>query len=83
MECQTLESYDENHNPILKPKLKFETLDLAIKHAKKVNSLDHIIHKVVAYKCKQCHKYHVGRNGKELTEKERNKFKKAKQNRFI
>jgi predicted CXXCH cytochrome family protein len=83
MECQTLESYDENHNPILKSKLKFETLDLAIEHAKKVNSLDHIIHKVVAYKCKQCHKYHVGRNGKELTEKERNKFKMAKQNRFI
>lgn len=79
MECQTLERYDENHNPILKPKLKFETLDLAIKYAKKINSLDHIIHKVVAYKCKKCHKYHIGRNGKELTDKERIKFKLSTQ----
>ena len=76
-ECQTLERYDEDLKPVLKPKLKFETLDLAITHAKKVNSLDHIIHKVVAYKCKICHKYHVGRNGKVLTDKERIKFKKA------
>ena len=75
MECDTIERYDENLNPILKPKLKFNTLDEAIEHAKYVNSKDHIIHKVVAYKCKKCFKYHVGRNGKELTEKERIKFK--------
>jgi len=79
MECETIERYDENMNPILKPKLKFNTLDGAIEHAKYVNSKEHIIHKVVAYKCKKCFKYHVGRNGKELTEKERIKFKKAKQ----
>lgn len=78
MECETIERYDENMNPVFKPKLKFETLDDAIEHAKRVNSKDHIIHKVVAYKCSKCHKYHVGRNGKELTDKERNKFKKFK-----
>jgi hypothetical protein len=77
MECQTLEGYDENLNPRFKPKLKFETLDLAIAEAKKVNSLNHIIHKVVAYKCTKCQKYHIGRSGKTLTEKERIKFKKA------
>ena len=55
--------------------MKFETLE----YAKKVNSLDHIIHKVVAYKCTKCYKYHIGRNGKELTDKDRNKFKKSKQ----
>lgn len=48
MECETIESYDENLKPIFKPKLKFETLDEAIEHAKHVNSNDHIIHKVVA-----------------------------------
>jgi len=79
MECVTIERYNENLEPIFKPKLKFETLDLAIEYAKKVNSLDHIIHKVVAYKCGKCHKYHIGRNGKELTDKERTKFKKSKQ----
>lgn len=75
MECETIERYDDNLNPIMKPKLKFDTLDDAIKHATWVNSKDNIIHKVVAYKCKKCFKYHVGRNGKEITNKERIKFK--------
>ena len=79
MECFTIERYGEKLEPIFKQKLKFETLDLAIEYAKKVNSLDHIIHKVVAYKCTKCYKYHIGRNGKELTDKDRNKFKKSKQ----
>jgi hypothetical protein len=76
MECQTIERYDENHNPIFKPKRKFESLELAIKYAKKINSLEHTIHKVVAYKCKKCCKYHIGRNGKEITVKEKNKLNK-------
>lgn len=75
MECETFDRYDENLKIIMKPKLKFDTLDDAIKHAKQVNSNDHVIHKVVAYKCRKCFKYHVGRNGKELTDKERIKFK--------
>ena len=45
--------------------------------AKKVNSSDNIINKVVAYKCKECCNYHVGRNGNELADKERTKFKKS------
>ena len=76
MECFTIERYDENLEPVFKPKLKFDTLDLAIEYAKKVNSFDHIIHKVVAYKCTKCYKFHIGRNGKVLKEKERIKFKK-------
>lgn len=76
MECQTIERYDDNLIPILKAKLKFNTLDAAIEHAKYVNSKNHVIHKVVAYKCTKCFNYHVGRNGKELTDKERTKFKK-------
>lgn len=77
MECETIERYDEKLNPIFKPKLKFDTLDDAISHAKYVNSKEYIIHKVVAYKCTICFKYHVGRNGNILKDKERNKFKKA------
>lgn len=75
MECQTFERYDENLNAIFKPKVKYDTLDEAIKQAKYINSQDHVIHKVVAYKCSICFHYHIGRNGKELTNKERNKFK--------
>jgi hypothetical protein len=77
MECETIERYDENLNPILKPKIKYNTLDDAIDEAKYVNSKDYIINKVVAYKCSKCFKYHVGRNGKELTSKDRLKFKKS------
>lgn len=44
MECETIQSYGADLKPIMKAKLKFETLDEAIKHAKYVNSLDHIIH---------------------------------------
>lgn len=76
MECETSERYDENLNPIMKPKLKFDTLDEAIRYAKYVNAKDHIIHKVVSYKCSKCFKYHIGRNGKEVSEKERAKYKK-------
>ncbi len=77
MKCQKIESYDENFNPIYKDKKKFETLEDAILAAKKVNSKEHIINKVVSYKCDFCHKFHIGRNGKELKEKDRIKFKKS------
>lgn len=50
-------------------------MEIAIANAKLVNSHDHIIHKVVAYKCKVCLKYHLGRNGKELKYKDREKYK--------
>jgi transposase-like protein len=31
--------------------------------------------KVVAYKCKSCHKFHVGRNGNTISDKEKEKWK--------
>jgi len=75
MECQTLMKYDDDHNPIYKPKKAFNTQDDAIEFAKFVNSQDHVIHKVVPYKCNICKKWHLGRNGKELKENERQKHK--------
>lgn len=62
--------------PVYKSKQKFDSLDDAITKAKIINSKPYIIHKVVAYKCSKCHKYHVGRNGKELSDKVREKSKK-------
>lgn len=83
MECQTLERYDENGLPVFKPKKSFDTLDEAIEVAKYINSQDHVIHKVVSYKCKKCMKYHIGRNGKELTGKQRDKFKKTHERKLF
>jgi len=75
MECQRLERYDEKHNSIYVSKKAYDTQDEAIDFAKIINSEDHVIHKVVPYKCSVCHKYHLGRNGKELKDKERIKHK--------
>jgi hypothetical protein len=76
MECETIIHYDfKTGIPLMKPKKKFNTLEEAIICAKHVNSKPHIIHKVVAYKCYKCFKFHVGRNGKELKAKDRIKFK--------
>lgn len=58
-----------------KPKAVFETLELAIKHAKSVNSKPDRSFKVVAYKCRECYKFHVGKNGSVITNKEKEKWK--------
>jgi hypothetical protein len=76
MECVTLDRYDEAGNPIYKPKVKYDTLDAAIAVAKIENAKNEHTEKVVAYKCKVCFKYHTGRNGKLLTDKERDKRRK-------
>jgi hypothetical protein len=77
MECQTKEYINESGEWVMKPKHKFDTLDDAIKAAKIENSKPERIHKVVAYKCNTCFKYHIGRNGKEISNKERLKLQKA------
>ena len=79
MECQTIIGYKvggrTQGEPIYHQKKAYDTLEDAIKIAKSINSQDHIIHKVVAYKCKICNKFHLGRNGSILKEKEKNKWK--------
>ena len=62
--CKTFSHIDSNGNKVWKDKKKFDTLDDAIIEAKRINSLEKTIHKVVSYKCEVCHKYHIGRNGK-------------------
>lgn len=78
MECTT-----KHLNPISqlmedKPKKQFNTNEQAIAHAKYVNGLPNRINKVVPYKCPVCFKFHVGRNGKPLTEKYVAKITKPK-----
>ena len=71
MECFT--NIVELGEVVQRPKKKFDTLDKAIEVAKYENSKSEHFSKVVAYKCSVCHKYHIGRNGKTLTQKERDK----------
>jgi hypothetical protein len=75
MKCTTLERYDENGIRVDKQKKQYDSLDEAIRMAKIENSKDDRIHKVVAYKCNICFKYHIGRNGTILKDKEREKNK--------
>lgn len=76
MTCDTLIRTDPDGRKHYKSKKVYNTLDDAIAAAKKQNASDKQITKVVSYKCNYCQKYHIGRNGKNLTEKEKAKYKK-------
>ena len=47
-------------------KTKINTAVEAIAEAKRLNKKANMIHKVIAYKCAICGKYHVGKSSKEL-----------------
>lgn len=74
--CQTLVRIELTGGRIYKDKKKFDTLDDAIYSCKVLNSKDERISKVVPYKCKWCCKYHIGRNGKQVKEKDKLKYQK-------
>lgn len=69
--------YISNGEWIEKDKIAYPTLDIAIEKARKMNMYPKTIHKVVAYRCAICGQYHVGRSKSELTDKDREKYKKA------
>jgi hypothetical protein len=60
----------------LVPKKSFETEKDAVRVARIINIQSKTIHKMVAYKCETCGKWHIGKNGTELTEKDRLHYKK-------
>ncbi len=72
--CKTLVRIESDGTKIFKYKKKFDTLDEAIEECKKLNAQPHRISKVVSYKCKSCCKYHVGRNGKQISDKYRSRL---------
>ena len=74
MTCDTLIRIDPDGRKIWKSKNAYNTQDEAILVAKQVNSQENRIGKVVPYRCNYCNKYHLGRNGKEITEKYKNKL---------
>jgi hypothetical protein len=80
MECSRLDKIDEQGVKHYTPKKPYDTLDEAIAQAKIYNRYNNT--KLVAYKCKTCFKYHIGRNGKIITDKERNKLIQHNSTRF-
>lgn len=76
MTCHTLVRTDPDGTKHYKPKKVYATLDEAIASAKKQNALDKQSTKLVGYKCTYCFKYHIGRNGKQISSKEKYKYKK-------
>ena len=74
--CQTLVRTEEDGTKVLRDKKKFESLEDAVAECKKLNVQPHRISKLVSYKCKHCHQYHIGRNGKTIKDKYRDKLAK-------
>lgn len=65
--------YKIGPNGCLEEKKSFDTEQEALKVARFLNTRDNIIHKMVAYKCVKCGKWHVGSNNTVLDDKERKK----------
>ena len=74
MICDTLIKTDPDGRKHYKSKKAYNSLDEAIAEAKKLNALPQQITKLVGYKCTYCGNYHIGRNGKTLTQKEKDKY---------
>lgn len=57
------------------PKKSFNNEKDAVNTARHINSQMYTIHKMVAYKCQECGKWHIGRNNTELTDEDRQHYK--------
>ena len=58
-------------NGELTEKIGYETEKDALMMARFLNTKPNIMHKMVAYKCIKCNKWHIGSNGRLLTEEDR------------
>ena len=74
--CQTISHYDELGNPVFKHKVRYSTHDKAIKVCKTLNLKEGQFRKLVTYKCKVCHTYHIGRNSTIIDKKYLDKIRR-------
>ena len=79
MEKRNSRSHFKIELGVLKPKKSYETEKEALKIARFLNTQENIIHKMIAYKCSTCGKWHIGNNGSELTEEDRLHYRKLLQ----
>jgi len=68
-------------NNELIPKKSYETEQEAVTLARFLNSKENVIHKMVAYKCSKCDKWHIGSNGNLLTDDDREHYRKKLKNK--
>ena len=75
--------YIMNGQWVEKEKKSYSNMDTAIEVARSMNMRPETIHKAVAYKCKVCGQYHIGRTKKEITDKDREKYQKVQKKLYI
>lgn len=78
MDCKTFSHIDESGVKVYKFKRKFNSLNEAIARCKDLNARPTQLTKLVSYKCMVCHYYHIGRNGKPITDKYKTKLVQSK-----
>lgn len=76
--CETLAYIDADGTKVMRPKKAFATDKEAIEAARRANLKPTQIHKLVAYKCPECGKWHIGRNFTKLTPKDREHYRNVK-----
>jgi predicted CXXCH cytochrome family protein len=76
--CKKFSHYDKDGNPVYVEKRSYDTDKEAIEIARQMNTNEIQIHKAIAYKCLKCHKWHVGRTSKILTEKDKKRYASKK-----
>lgn len=67
--CTKLLYKEPNGVEVRRNKKAFKDLESAITEAKRINNLPTQIHKVKAYKCTKCLKYHIGKGTKIIEKK--------------
>ena len=70
---RTTRSHYKVFNGELVPKKSYDSELEALTAARYYNSKDYSIHKMVAYRCIKCDKWHIGSNGRLLTDEDREK----------
>lgn len=69
-------SYLDKPIPTLEGEVAERFLEMARQNiARFLNTKENIIHKMVAYKCSKCGKWHVGSNSTVLTDEDRKHYK--------
>ena len=75
LKCTTFKYIGENGEKVEKPKKQYANEQEAFKQACYYNAYGNTIHKLAAYKCWGCGKWHIGRTSHVLTNEDREKYK--------
>lgn len=74
MEKRSVRSHYKIVGERMVAKKSYETEQEALTVARFLNIQPNVIHKMVAYKCSKCNKWHIGSNNTVLTQEDREKI---------